>query len=244
MSIFNSWLHHFTLLKSNNISNKTLQLLALATSPSNKSTSNSFINILTQDIDIAFPYGLSSRKTHQATMHCPHRLGGTRLCPQQILVALNGFEHRAQPLIVNTSTLTTTLSPYKRPRWPQFEHFYLRTQSPPSPLHAMVARPLNVFPETAHDYCKHILSFLWGAKKGVIPPVNIIPGLDNPTLVTWSSCQHHSCLTPIVSSSSNDSDLTSTPPVTANIVQTLAHGVTSQTVVWKKMQQDKQEAKE
>ena len=47
----------------------------------------------------------------------------------------------------------------------------------------------------------------------------------------------------MTSSSSDDSDSVSTQPVTEDIVQTLAHSITSQTEVWEKMRQDKQEAK-
>ena len=97
----------------------------------------------------------------------------------------------------------------------------------------------DAFPDSAQEHSKHILSFLWGATKGIVPPVTIIPGSDDPHVLTWSSHRHHQYILPMVSSSSDNSDSTATPPITADIVQTLAHSITSQTEVWEKIRQDK-----
>ena len=203
-------------------------------------------------------------------------------------MALDGFHRQAQPLVIDTSSLTDTfsirtptLSTIRRLLSPDavtdssaptngrttFNHtpFIIL---PPFISNALIAQdnrsPVTIFllcldlilkfdidhgdddafPESAQDHCNHILSFLWAAAKDLLPPVNIIPGSDDAQSLTWSSHRHHSCITPIVSSSSDDSDSVSTQPVTADIVQTLAHSITSQTEVWEKMRQDKQTAKE
>ena len=199
------------------------------------------------------------------------------------LVALDGFQQQAQPLVIDNSSLTETfsirtpplstirclLSPdsvtasiaptngrttFTHPPFiilPPFISNALIAQDNRSPMTIFLLclelilkfdidhDDNDTFSESAQNHCKHILSLLWAATKELIPSVNLIPGSDDPQSLTWSSHCHHSCITPIISSLSDEADLVSTQPVTADIVQTLAHSITSQTKVWEKMRQDK-----
>ena len=88
----------------------------------------------------------------------------------------------------------------------------------------------------------NILSFLWGAVKHIVPPITFIPGSDDTQTITWCSGRHHACIAPSINNSSDDSDETS-QPITTDIVQTLAYSINSQTEIFEKMRQDKQDAK-
>ena len=286
MRLSDDWLLHFTSLPSNDLGNKSLSSFAKASSATEDSTTESLTQALIQDIDTVF-LTVAPITNRIKLLHSPQRIGGTRLCPATTLVALDGFDRQAQPLVIDPTTLTTTFS-IRTPsnstlrrilsqdsvdsssaptNGRPFQHapFLLL---PPFIANALIAQDLRSptdiflrcvelilqfdidhgddtsFTETAQDHCKHILFFLWGAAKGLIPPITIVPGNDDAHALTWSAHRHHNCILPLVSSSSDDSDSTSTQPVTADIVQTLAHSITSQTEVWEKMRQDKQEAKD
>ena len=285
MQLSESWLHYYSSLHSNKLSNRHLKALAEATLVSDTSNETSFIDALIQDTDIVFLF-VAPVTRQIKLLHSPHRLGGTRLCPISTLVALDGFDRNTQPLIIDQPSLTTSFSirtpaqatlrtllsadsiaassaptsgraSFKHAPFlllPPFLSTALITHETRSPTEIFLLC-LNLiqqfdidhdsdttYTETAKDHCKHVLSFLWGAAKGIVPPISIIPGTDDPPSISWSSTRHHSCLTPLVSSSSDDSDSTQSPPVTADIVQTLAHSINTQTDVWEKMRQDKKEA--
>ena len=287
MRLSDSWLLYFNSLESNDMMNKSLRSLATATSIDDASTQTSTIKTIIEDPDIVF-MTVSPVTKQIKFLHSPHQLGGTRLRPTTTLVALDGFDRMAQPIIIDSSSLTkaftirtpnltsikTLLSPDDvaassapsngRTSFTHAPFIIL----PPFIANAVIAQELRTptdifllclnlitqfdadheedddFTESAHDNCKHILSFLWGTTKGLVPPVTIIPGSDDPHCTNWCTRRHHGCITPLVSSSSDDSDSVSTQPVTANIVQTLAHSITSQTEVWEKMRQDKIDAKD
>ena len=287
MRLSDSWLLYFNSLESNDTMNKSLQSLATATSIDDTSTQSSTIQTLIEDPDIVFM--IVSPVTRQIKfLHSPYQLGGTRLRPTTTLVALDGFERNAQPIIIDATSLTTAFT-IRTPNHSSIKNLLspeaVNTSSappngrtsfthapfiilPPFIANAVIAQELrsptdiflkcinlithfdtdheddDEFTETAQDNCKHILSFLWGTTKEIVPSVTIIPGSDDSHCLNWCTRRHHSCITPIVSSSSDDSDSTSTHPVTADIVQTLAHSITSQTEVWEKMRQDKIDAKD
>ena len=87
-----------------------------------------------------------------------------------------------------------------------------------------------------------MISFLWGAVKELVPPITFIPGTDDDTTLTWCSSRHHACISHLPTSSSDDSDSLS-QPLTTDIVQTLAYSINSQTEIFEKMRQDKQDSK-
>ena len=96
--------------------------------------------------------------------------------------------------------------------------------------------------ESAKEHCLHILSFLWGAVQKIVPPITFIPGTDDIHTMAWCSQRHHLCINPGLTSSSDDSDLT-TQAITPDIFQTLAYNINSQTEIFEKTRQDKQDAK-
>ena len=98
------------------------------------------------------------------------------------------------------------------------------------------------YTDSAKDHCINILSFLWGAVKTIVPPITFIPGTDDIHTIAWCTSRHHACITPSTTPSSDESESTS-QPITTDIVQTLAYSINSQTEIFEKMRQDKQDSK-
>ena len=284
MRLSDSWLAHFHSLESNELGNKNMSSFTSATIATDTTTPDSIQQTLTEDIDVIFL--MITPITRQIKLlHSPTIIGGTRLRAEKTLMALDGFGRSAQPVIIDSTSITTTIS-VKTPTAsslrqltsiesidtltaPSNSRNTLKNTPflilPPFIATALAAQdertPANVlllclelinqfdtdhdeddtFTITATEACKNILSFLWSSSKNLIPPVTFVPGSDLAIATSWSSQRHHACLTPLVTSS-DDSDSSAVPGVSAEIIQTLAYSINSQTDVLEQMRQDKQDA--
>ena len=94
--------------------------------------------------------------------------------------------------------------------------------------------------EKAAEHCRHLLTFLWAASKSLIPPTISITGIDDNEVTRWSSNRHSNCLiTP-----TNDIENANNTNVNEDIIQSLAHSIDNQTLIFENIRQDKQEEKE
>ena len=90
----------------------------------------------------------------------------------------------------------------------------------------------------AIDNCKNLITFLWAASKSLLPQMIFVTGYDDAEVLRWSSNRHNNCLDTSSSVSSG------TPNVNNEIIQSLAHSIDTQTILFENMRQEKAEEKE
>ena len=109
MNLTNSWKNYFQTLPQTNDLNKNILELSQATLLNDDCTPESMITSLTEDVDsvimIIAPITLKVKLLHSTS-----NLGGTRLRPTNKIVALDGFDCSAIPVIIHTADLTQELS--------------------------------------------------------------------------------------------------------------------------------------
>ena len=108
MQLTNSWKAFFDNLSSNDETDKNLNILANATLVDDSTSSGEILRTLTEDnesiIMIVTPITKKIKFIHNAS-----NLGGTRRRPNNKIVALDGFEDMAMPIIIGTDSITTTI---------------------------------------------------------------------------------------------------------------------------------------
>ena len=95
--------------------------------------------------------------------------------------------------------------------------------------------------EKAMEHCRNLLIFLWAASKSLIPPTISITGIDDDEVTRWSSNRHSTCLS---TTFQNSNDTANKDNVNDEIIQSLAHSINNQTLVFESFRQEKQEEKE
>ena len=93
-------------LDTNEISNKNLNVFARATTVTDEFDQSETIRSLTEDEDvIIMTVAPVTRKIK--FLHSPCNLGGTRVRPDNKIVALDGFDDKATPVLIDEACLTT-----------------------------------------------------------------------------------------------------------------------------------------
>ena len=96
----------------------------------------------------------------------------------------------------------------------------------------------NPEPKKTIENCRNLITFLWAASKSLIPQMIFVTGYDDTDVVRWSSNRHNNCL-------DNSSRITSvTTGFNNEVIQSLAHSIDTQTILFENMRQEKAEEKE
>ena len=93
--------------------------------------------------------------------------------------------------------------------------------------------------QKASDNCKHLLTFLWAASKNAIPPMIHVNGHDDQEVTRWNANRHSNYIENQIDTNPNNQN-----SMNEAVIQSLAHSIDNQTVLFENMRQEKQEEKE
>ena len=280
MNLATSWKNYFSSLDTNDTSNQNLDIFNRATSTTDDTTNQTMITSLTEDIDVTIlTVAPVTRKIK--VLHSPTNLGGTRIKPEDKIVALDGFETNSTPVILDNDCVTSkvelrTPAYSKMVNWDSiddiksslsptsgqinFKHMSfvilppfmtdhildLDTRDPMELL--LTCKDLmrdfdrsnndNSDFKKAVDNCKNLISFLWAASKSLIPQMIFVTACDDAEVSRWSLNRHNNCLHDISRAPLENEG------VNNEVIQSLAHSIDTQTILFENMRQEKQEEKE
>ena len=109
MNLTNSWKNYFQSLPQTEEINKNIEALATATLLTDNSTPDATISSLTEDPDSVIMI-ITPITSKIKLLHSISNLGGTRLRPRDKIVALDGFDYSAVPVLLHTDDLSLELT--------------------------------------------------------------------------------------------------------------------------------------
>ena len=108
MNLANTWNLYFEQLETNDVSNSSLELFATATIVHDDFQAMEAIRSLTEDDDVVIMTVAPVTKNIKF-FHSPSNLGGTRVRPENKIVAMDGFGTTARPVQLDEACLTATV---------------------------------------------------------------------------------------------------------------------------------------
>ena len=108
MNLSTSWKIYYDQLESNDEWNKEISTLAGATEVSEETSATEILQALTDDEDMIVMI-VAPITNKIKLLHSLKNLGGTRLRPQDKIVGLDGFDGQATPVLIDTSSATTSV---------------------------------------------------------------------------------------------------------------------------------------
>ena len=283
MNLHTSWKQYFSNLDTNESSNKNLDIFTKATSVTDDFTDEVLIDVMTEDSDIVV-LTVAPVTGKMKILHSPTNLGGTRVRPENKIVALDGLDSTAIPVLLDTTCISstveirtpsftrlrtwTTVDEVKASNTPttgqkNFRHASFLILPPFITNHIVEVETRN--PEellilcnnliedhdkkhednpefkSASEHCKHLITFLWAASKALIPATISVTGSDDNEVIRWNTNRHNCCVADSIHNRSNDQNRNG---VNETMIQSLAHSIDNQTLLFENMRQEKQDEKD
>ena len=108
MNLHASWKLYFDNLETNSVSNQNLNIFTKATMITEDTTDSALIRSLTEDADSVI-ITVAPVTGKIKFLHSPTNLGGTRIRPENKLVALDGFGDKSIPVLIDEKCMTSTV---------------------------------------------------------------------------------------------------------------------------------------
>ena len=121
MILSQSWRHYFDSLESNEMTNRHISRLTSATTITDDTTDTLVIRTLTEDRDAVLMVVAPVTKEIKV-LHSCENLGGKRTRPDNKIVALDGFDDKATPVVLSVDS-TVTRNEFRTPSNSTFRTF-------------------------------------------------------------------------------------------------------------------------